>query len=100
MDWQKWNILIFGIIPILAVMVIFVGRRKLLWIAPLVSTALSFIAYIIALSPITMSEIFSNNEWRAFFILAMLMHLGIVVVLTVLAYIVAYILKRKKEQTE
>lgn len=100
MDWQKWNILIFGIIPILAVTVIFIGRRKLLWTAPLVSAALSFIAYIIALSPITISEIFSDNEWRAFFILAMLMHLGIVAVLTILAYIVAYMLKRKSVQTE
>lgn len=100
MDWQKWNILIFGIIPVLAVMVIFIGKRKLLWIAPLVSTALSFIAYMMALSPITIPEIFSDNEWRAFFILAMLMHLGIVVVLTIIAYIAAYILKRKKKRTE
>lgn len=99
MDWWKWNILIFGIIPVLAVTVIFIGRRKLLWTAPFVSTALSFITYMIALAPITIAEIFSNNEWRAFFILAMLMHLGIVVVLTIIAYIVAFILKRKKEQT-
>ena len=100
MDWQKWNILIFGIIPVLTVIVIFIGKRKLLWIAPLISTALSFIAYMTALAPITITEIFSNNEWRAFFILAMLMHLGIVAVLTIIAYIMAYILKRKKEQTE
>lgn len=47
-----------------------------------------------------MSEIFSDNEWRAFFMLAMLMHLGIVAVLTILAYIAAYMLKRKSVQTE
>ena len=98
MDWS--NILIFGIIPVLAVIVIFIGKRKLLWIAPLVSIALAFITYMIALAPITIIEIFSNNEWRAFFILAMLMHLGIAVELTIIAYIVAYILKQKKERTE
>lgn len=100
MDWWKWNILIFGIIPVLAVTVIFIGKRKFLWTAPFVSTALSFITYMIALAPITIADIFSNNEWRAFFLLAMLMHLGIAVVLTIIAYIVAYILKRKKNRTE
>ena len=100
MGWQMWNILIFGIIPALTVTVIFMGKRKLLWTAPFVSTAVSFAAYMMALAPITIAEIFSNNEWRAFFILAMLMHLGIVVVLTIIAYIAAYIRKRKIERTQ
>lgn len=95
MDW--WNILIFGVIPILTVVIIFLAKRKMLWTAPLISTALAFITYMIALAPITIVELFSNNEWRGFFILAMLMHFGIAVVLTAIAYLAAYILKRKKK---
>lgn len=96
MDW--WNILIFGIIPVLTVVIIFIVKRKLLWITPFISTALAFITYMIALDIIKPSEMikfFSYSESRGFFILAMLMHLGIVVVLTGIAYIIAYLLKRK-----
>ena len=91
------NILIFGIIPALTVAVIFIVKRKLLWIAPLISTVLAFIIELIALSPITIVELFSNNEWRGFFILAMLMHLGVVIALTAVAYFLAYILKQKQK---
>ena len=91
------NILIFGIIPALTVAVIFIVKRKLLWVAPLISAVLAFITYMIALSPITIVELFSNNEWRGFFLLAMLMQLAVTVVLTVIAYFAAYILKRKQK---
>ena len=87
------NILIFGIIPALTVAVIFIVKRKLLWVAPLISAVLAFITYMIALAPITIEKLFSENEWRAFFLLAMLIHLVISVVLTVIAYFAAYILK-------
>ena len=96
MDW--WNVLIFGVIPVLTVVIIFIAKRKMLWTAPLISTALAFIIYMIALELISLSEMlefFSYSESRGFFILAMQMHLAIVVVLTVIAYFVAYILKRK-----
>ena len=92
-----WNILIFGIIPVLTVAVIFIVKKKMLWIAPLISTVLAFISYIIAIVPITIVELFSNGEWSEFFLLAMLMQLVITVVLTVIAYFVAYILKRKQK---
>ena len=95
MDW--WNVLIIGVIPVLTVTIIFFAKRKLLWIAPLISSALAFVTYMIALAPITLEKLFSNNEWRGFFILAMLMHLGIVVILTAVAYLIAYILERKKK---
>ena len=95
MDW--WNVLIFGVIPVLTVTIIFFAKRKLLWIAPLISSALAFVTYMIALAPINLEKLFSNNEWRGFFILAMLMHLGIVVILTAVAYLITYILKRKKK---
>lgn len=48
MDW--WNILVLGVISVLTVVIIFVAKRKLLWIAPFISTALAFITYMIALS--------------------------------------------------
>lgn len=100
MDW--WNILIFGIIPVVTVGIMLIVKRKLLWTAPLISMVLAFITYMIALEIINPSEMlvfFRNNEYRGFFILAMSMHLGIVVVLTVIAYLIVYILKRKKRNT-
>lgn len=93
MDWL--NILIFGVIPVLTVVIMFLVKRKMLWIAPIISTALAFVTYTITIEP-TMIEIFRNNEWREFFLLAMLMHFGITVVLTAIAYFVACTLKRKK----
>ena len=97
MDW--WNILIFGIIPALTVAAIFIVKRKWLWIAPLISTVLAFITelIVIVLSSITIVELFNNNEWRGFLLLAMLIHLVIAIVLTVIAYFVAYILKQKQK---
>jgi len=96
------NILTFGVIPVLSVVIIFFIKRKMLWVAPLVSTLLVFVSYMILLSisgmesPIT--QIFGNNEWRGFFLIAMSMHLGIVITLTVIAYVVAYMLKRKRDK--
>ena len=98
MDW--WNILIFGVIPVFTVEIMFSVKRKLLWTAPLISMVLAFITYMIALEIINLSEMlrfFRNNEYRGFFILAMSMHLGVVVALTVIAYFIAYILKRKQK---
>ena len=92
-----WNFLIFGIIPVLTVAVIFIVKRKLLWIAPLISTVLAFISYMIALVPITIVEVFSNGEWRGFFFLAILMQLAVTVFLTVIAYFATYILKRTQK---
>ena len=92
-----WNFLIFGIIPVLTVAVIFIVKKKLLWIAPLISTVLAFISYTIALVPITIVELFSNGEWRGFFLLAILMQLAVTVFLTVIAYFATYILKRTQK---
>lgn len=94
MDWL--NILIFGVIPVLTVVIMFLVKRKMLWVAPIISTVLAFVAYTITIEP-TMIEMFNNNEWRGFFLLAMLMHFGIAVVLTAIVYFSAYILKRKKK---
>jgi len=97
MMYNWWNILIFGVIPVLTVAVIFTVKRKLLWTAPLISAVLAFITYMIALVPVTMVEIFHNHEWRGFLFLAMSMQLVITVVLTVAAYFAAYILRRKQK---
>lgn len=99
MDW--WNVLIFGVIPVLTVLILFFVKRRILWVAPLISAALAFITYMIAFSAQGMQspivKMFSYNEWRGFFILAMLMHLGIVLVLTAIAYFVGRILKQKNQ---
>lgn len=59
--------------------ILFFIKRKILWIAPLVSTAFAFIAYMISFAPVSIVEVLSNNEWRRFFLLAMLMHIAVVV---------------------
>ena len=90
------NILIFGVIPLISVSVLFLIKRKLLWLAPLISTALAFVAYTVNLEP-SIVKIFSNNEWRGFLLLAMLMQFGIAVLLTAVGYLIAHILKRKNK---
>lgn len=93
------NVLIYVVIPLLTVVIIFFVKRKLLWVAPLISTALVFITYIMAfkVSGIEISYLFGYSESRAFFLLAMLIQLVIVITLTAIACFVAYILKRKKK---
>jgi len=91
MDW--WNVSVFGIIPVLSVLLVFFIKRKFLWAAPLISTVLS-----VVISVIAMPSFLSNREARAiFFGISIPMHLVIVVVLTAIAYLVAYLLKRKQK---
>lgn len=90
------NVLIFVVIPVLSVSVFFFIKRKLLWIAPLLSVMLAFVAYTVNLEP-SIVKIFSNNEWRGFLLLAMLMQFGIAVLLTAVGYLIAHILKRKNK---
>lgn len=89
------NVLIFVVIPVLSVSVFFFMKRKLLWIAPLISTVLAFIVYAVALDPFIV-KILSNNEWRGFLLLALLMQFGIAAILTAAGYLMAHILKRKE----
>ena len=92
-DINWWNISLFCIIPILSIIIIFFVKRKLLWIAPLISTVLS-----VVISIITMPSILSYSEHRAmFFCIAIPIHLIIVIILTVIVYFVTYILKRKQK---
>ena len=90
-DWDWWNISVFCVIPLLSVVTIFFIKRKLLWIAPLISTFLS-----ITISVIAMPSIISYSEHRAmFFGISIPIHLVITIALTAIAYFVAIILKRK-----
>ena len=92
-DWNWWNASLFCIIPILSVVIVFFIKRKFLWIAPLISTVLS-----VVISIIPMPSMLSNREHRAmFFGIAIPIQLVIVIILTVIAYLVAYILKRRKK---
>ena len=90
------NILIFVVIPVISMSVLFFRKLKLLWIAPLLSVMLAFAIYAITLEP-SIIKIFSNNEWRGFLLLALLMQFGIAVLLTAVGYLIAYILKRKNK---
>ena len=91
-DLNWWNTSVFCIIPILSVVIVFFIKRKLLWIAPFISTVLSVVISIIA-----MPSILRNGEHRAmFFGISIPIQLLIVIILTVIAYLVAYILKYKK----
>ena len=91
MDW--WSIVFWVVIPVLTVAAIFIIKRKLLWISPLVSTTLA-----VAYSAIEMPTIISYGEHRAmFFILVIPGHIVIGVTLTAIAYLVAHLLKQKQK---
>ena len=90
MDW--WNVSVYGVIPVLTVVTIFFVKRKLLWLAPLISTGVSFL-----ISLMVMPSILSVSEYRGFLLWAMILHFAIAIILTIIAYITVYILKRKQE---
>ena len=88
MNW--WNISVFCIIPIASVVFFFFWKRKYLWMAPLISTAIS-----VVISLLAMPSILSDAEHRnMFFGISIMLHILIVVVLTVIAYAAA-IFRRK-----
>ena len=91
MDW--WNVLFFGVIPILTVTVVFFVNEKMLWISPLISTALG-----IGVSLFKMPTIVSYGEHRAmFFILVVPGQFVIGIILTVIAYLIAYFMGQKQK---
>ena len=60
MNW--WNISVFCIIPIVSVVFFFFWKRKYLWMAPLISTAIS-----VVISLLAMPSILSDAEHRNMF---------------------------------
>lgn len=89
MNW--WNLSVFLVVPVLSVVVIFCVRRRALWTAPLLSTAVS-----VVLSIAAMPSLFRDPEHRAMFLgIVLPMHLAVVLALTVLACVIAYLLHRR-----
>ena len=89
MNW--WNISVFCIIPIVSVVFFLFWKRKYLWMAPLISTAIS-----VVISLLAMPSILSDAEHRnMFFGISIMLHILIVVVLTVIAYAAARFLAKK-----
>ena len=92
MNW--WNISVFYIIPIASVVFFFFWKRKYLWMAPLISTAIS-----VVISLLAMPSILSDAEHRnMFFDISVMLHILIAVGLTALAYAAAYVWDRKGKQ--
>ncbi|MDU4658575.1 hypothetical protein [Clostridium sp. C2-6-12] len=89
MDW--WNVSVFIVIPILAVVFLFCFKRKHLWSAPVISTILT-----VVISLIAMPAILEDGEaYNMFFKLVLPIHFAIALVLTSVAYGISFILKNK-----
>lgn len=87
--------IVFILIPILSVLIVFFTKRKFLWAAPIISTVLIVVFSIIALGP----SLLTVREYRSmFFGISVPIQLGIVIVLTIIAYVMAYIFGRKQSR--
>ena len=90
------NVLIFGVIPLLTVVIISVVKRSRLRMAPLISTVLAFTTYVVIFdiaAGVTIVDLLGNIEWRVWCFMAMVLQLIIVTIFTAIAW---GILKRKK----
>lgn len=89
MDW--WNVTVFGIVPVLAVLCLFFFKRKFLWSAPIISTILAAVITLIA-----KPTILEDREATSMFVgIVLPMHFVITLILTVIAYGVSFVLKRR-----
>ena len=90
------NVLIYGVIPLLTVVIISVVKRSRLRMAPLISTVLAFTTYVVIFdiaAEVTIVDLLGNIEWRVWCFMAMVLQLIIVTIFTAIAW---GILKRKK----
>ena len=86
----------FVLLPAAAVLLLFFLKRNLLWAAPLLSTALMTAVDVIAVGPTLLTE----GEYRGMFLIGLVpLHLAVTILLTALAYIAAYLLRRKNRRT-
>ena len=86
----------FIILPVVSVLLLFFLRRKFLWAAPIFSTVLMIAVDVIAVGPTLLTE----GEYRGMFLIGLVpLHLAVSILLTALAYIAAYLLKRKDRRT-
>ncbi len=99
MDWYRpvlfglnlFSTVIFILFPILSVGILFFCKRRRLWMAPILSTVCSML-----LGMLVIPSVLQNKEYGGmFFGIVIPMELGIVLVLTLLAYGIAYLPKHK-----
>lgn len=93
MDWIDtfWQTALFGGLQLLWVAVLFFARRRLLWLAPVLSTACA-VLLTLALIP----EILDGaSHGSIFWGITLPMHIGIALALTALAGGVALLLKKR-----
>ena len=84
------NTILFILLPIVTVLGFSIFTKKLLWLAPVVST-LCFILICIFLMP----DILTLSEYQQiFWFITTPLHLIIVVILTVIVYVISYVIKK------
>ena len=90
------KVLIYGVIPLLTVVIISAVKRSRLRMAPLISTVLAFTAYVVIFdiaAEVTIVDLLGDIEWLVWCFMAMVLQLIIVTIFTAIAW---GILKRKK----
>lgn len=93
-DLNLISTIIFILIPVLSVLLVFFIKRKFLWTAPIISTILIVMISLITADP----SLLTVREYRMMFLgIIVPIQLIVVAVLTVIAYVVAYMFKSKKK---
>ena len=92
MDW--WSILVYGIIPILSVVIMLFIKRKVLWLSPIISTLVTVIISIIR----TPTYITYGEHRTMFLVFVMPSYFVIGIIFTILAYIIGLVLDKRKSK--
>ena len=93
-DLDLISTIVFILIPVLSVLLVFFIKRKFLWAAPIISTILMVIISLIEAGP----SLLTVREYRRMFLgITVPIQLVSVAVLTVIAYVAAYMFKSKKK---
>jgi len=87
---DSWQALVFFIFPMASVLLMFFLKRKILWISPIISTALSVI-YSILVIP----SILTVAESSIFWAITIPLQLAIAISFTVVAYFISWLLKKR-----
>lgn len=94
-DLDLISIILFLVLPVLSVGSVFLMKRTLLWIAPVISTIFMLIISVAAsgLSLLTV------GEYRGMFLgICVPIHFAVSAVLTAIAYVVSYILRQRQNR--
>lgn len=85
----------FVLLPIFSVLLLFFTKQKFLWNAPILATILMVVICVIATGP----SLLSVGEYRGMFLgITVPIQITITVGLTVIAYLAAYALKKKRDR--